>query len=138
MFENEPYITITGLNHYFNMRPFQIGSLVMLRKEPGNAYDAEAIEVLAPLLGRVGYVANSPQTVAAGCLSAGRLYDDIPDECAAVVRFMTSTKVIARVLPDKKLHIKVELVLEDVKGDICMPVRNEDLAESAEPDELAQ
>jgi hypothetical protein len=27
----------------------------------------EAIEVLAPLLGRVGYVANSPQTVAAGC-----------------------------------------------------------------------
>jgi hypothetical protein len=51
---------------------------------------------------------------------------------------MTSTKVIARVLPDKKLHIKVELVLEDVKGDICMPVRNEDLAESAEPDELAQ
>lgn len=121
MFENELYITITGLNHYFNMKPFKIGSLVTLRKEPVNDYDDEAIMVIAPSLGKVGYVANSPHTVASGCMSAGRLYDEIPDECAAVVRFMTSTKVIARVLPDKKLNVKVEITLEDLAEEAYAP-----------------
>lgn len=113
MLEDELYITITGINHYFHMKPFKIGSLVSLSKEPDNDYDDEAIEVLAPLLGKVGYVANSPHTTASGTISAGRFYDEIPDECAAVVRFMTCTKVIARVLPDKKLNVKVEITLED-------------------------
>lgn len=114
MFENELYITITGLNHYFGKKPFKIGSYVTLKKEPDNAYDDEAIMVKAPLLDKVGYVANSPHTTAQGCMSAGRLYDEIPDECAAVVRFMTCSKVIARVLPDKKLAVKVDVDLVDV------------------------
>ena len=113
MFENERYITITGLNFYYDMKPFKIGSLLTLRKEPDNVHDDEAIEVLAPLLGRVGYVANSPRTTAGGTMSAGRIYDELPGECAAVVRFMTQTKVIARVLPDKKLNIKIDVALED-------------------------
>ena len=114
MFENELYITITGLNHYFGMRPFKIGSLVTLVKEPGNDYDDEAIMVMAPMLGKVGYVANSPHTTASGCMSAGRLYGEVPNECAAVVRFMTASKVIARVMPDKRLQVKMEIALEDV------------------------
>ena len=113
MFENELYITITGLNFYYDMKPFKIGSLLTLKKEPDNIHDDEAIEVLAPLLGRVGYVANSPRTTAGGTMSAGRIYDELPGECAAVVRFMTQTKVIARVLPDKKLNIKIDVTLED-------------------------
>lgn len=113
MFENELYITITGLNHYFDLKPFAIGSPVMLKKEPDNHHDKEAIMVIAPLLGKVGYVANSTHTVAAGCMSAGRLYDKIPDQCVAVVRFMIGSQVIARVLPDKKLHVKVEVRLEE-------------------------
>lgn len=117
VFENEPYITITGLNFYFDKKPFQIGTLVALRKEPNNLHDGEAIEVLAPLLGRVGYVANSPRTAALGTMSAGRLYDEIPNECAAVVRFITQSKVIARVLSDKKLNVKVDVTLEDQKDE---------------------
>ena len=113
MFENELYITVTGLGFYYDMKPFKIGSLLTLRKEPDNIHDDEAIEVLAPLLGRVGYVANSPRTTAGGTMSAGRIYDELPGECAAVVRFMTQTKVIARVLPDKKLNIKIDVTLED-------------------------
>lgn len=118
MFENELYITITGLNHYYNRKPFKIGSLVTLKKEPDNDYDDEAIEVLAPLLGKVGYVANSPHTTASGCMSAGRLYSEVPDECAAVIRFMTCSKVIARVLPDKRLNVKVDVTLVDVPDTI--------------------
>lgn len=121
MFENELYITITGLNYYFNMKPFKIGSLVTLRKEPENSHDEEAIEVLAPLLGRVGYVANSPHTTVGGTMSAGRLYDAIPDECAAVVLFMTGSKVIARVLPDKKLNVKIYIMLKDLHDEADSP-----------------
>lgn len=112
MFEEELYITITGLNHYAGMRPFHIGALVALLKEPQNPCDVEAIMATMPLLGKVGYVANSPYTTAAGCVSAGRLYDKVPEECAAVVRFMTDTKVIARVLPDRRLNVDVTIRLE--------------------------
>ena len=58
-------------------------------------------------------MANSPLTTAAGTMSAGRIYDELPGECAAVVRFMTHSKVIARVLPDKRLNVKIEIALED-------------------------
>ena len=134
MFENELYITITGLNHYFNMKPFKIGSLVTLKKEPDNDYDDEAVMVMAPLLGKVGYVANSPHTVAGGCMSAGRLYDEIPDECAAVVRFMTSSKVIARVLPDKKLNVKLKVTLEDLPEGAYAPVTVDSITNSESVD----
>lgn len=117
MLENEMYITITGHNYAYQLKPFSIGSLVTLRKEPDNAHDKEAIEVLIPFLGRVGYVANSSHTVVAGCLSAGRLYDKMQEECAAVVRFITGNKVIAQVLPDKRLTVKVEVLLEDAQED---------------------
>ena len=55
-------------------------------KELENYYDDETIMAMAPLLGKVGYVANSLHTVTAECMSAGRLYVEIPDECGAVVR----------------------------------------------------
>lgn len=113
MFEDELYITIAGINHYLGMRPFRIGTLLTLQKEPDNGYDSEAIMVSMPVVGRVGYVANSHYTVAQGCISAGRLYDKMPDECVAVVRFITASKVIALVIPEKKLNVKVEMTLED-------------------------
>jgi hypothetical protein len=118
MFENEQYITITVYNFYYDMKPFNIGTLLTLRKEPDNIHDDEAIEVLAPLLGKVGYVANSPHTTAEGTMSAEQLYDETPSECAAVVRFMTQTKVIARVLPDKVLSVKIVIRLEDLNDQV--------------------
>lgn len=121
MFKDELYITITGQNFYFGMAPFTPGALLTLRKDPANFHDDEAIEVLAPLLGRVGYVANSPHTTVSGTMSAGRIYDELPDECAAVVRFITSSKVIAKVLPNKKLNVKVDVTLEDLSDDTPAP-----------------
>ena len=49
---------------------------VKLIKEPDNEFDAEAIKVEQEGLeglGQVGYVANSPRTVAGESYSAGRL-----------------------------------------------------------------
>lgn len=113
MFEEELYITIAGAKHYFGTGLFAVGTLVSLKKEPENPYDEEAIAVLAPALGHVGYVANSVQTVAAGTMSAGRLHNHMPAECVAVVRFIAGSKVIARVIPDKRLKVKIEVTLED-------------------------
>lgn len=110
----ELYITIAGIDNYFGMRPFKVALLLTLKKDRGNSHDDEAIEVIAPLLGRVGYVANSSYTTVAGTISAGRLYDRIPNECVAVVRFISEDKIIARVFPDKKLDVRVRLRLEDL------------------------
>jgi hypothetical protein len=122
MFEKEIYITVTGLNHYYNMKPFKIGSLVMLEKEPDNEYDENAVMVMAPLLGKVGYVSNTPYTTITGSRSADQIYEQIPQECAAVVCFMTDKSVIARLLPNKKLSVKIDTVLEDIKNDAYEPV----------------
>ena len=64
-------LTITGMRHYYGNGIIHVGDILRCKKEPENAYDAEAIQVLLPVYGKVGYIANSPYTVAKGTLSAG-------------------------------------------------------------------
>jgi hypothetical protein len=65
-----------------------IGAEITLRKQPDNAFDDEAIEVIQ---GRdatgfvVGYVAAYYKIRKPGTVSAGRLVDKIPDTTTAVV-----------------------------------------------------
>lgn len=96
--ENEPcYITITGTNHYYDKKPFAIGNLIRCTKERDNRHDGEAIKCTLPMLGTVGYIANSPYTVAGGTMSAGRVYDRVGDRFYVRVMFTTQTKIICRV-----------------------------------------
>ncbi|OJG72900.1 hypothetical protein RV11_GL002474 [Enterococcus phoeniculicola] len=95
------------------MSPFKVGNFLSLVKEPENIFDEEAIAVMAPVIGKVGYVANSPHTLAKGCLSGGRIYDLLPNECLVIPRFITQTKIIARVHPDKKLVTHTEITIAD-------------------------
>jgi hypothetical protein len=111
--DQDLYITITGTHHYFGMSPFKVGNFLSLVKEPENIFDEEAIAVMAPVIGKVGYVANSPHTLAKGCLSGGRIYDLLPNECLVIPRFITQTKIIARVHPDKKLVTHTEITIAD-------------------------
>ena len=94
---NELYLTIAGANCYYGMRPFAIGNVIRCQKEPSNPYDAEAICCTLPMVGTVGYVANSVRTVCGGTMSAGRLYDKVPGKFYAKVLFTSATKVICRV-----------------------------------------
>ena len=96
------YITVTGFNHYYGKKPFSIGKRLRCSKEPDNAFDNEAIKVTMKEIGTVGYVANSPQTKADGTQSAGRIYDKVPHRFFAEVMFMTGSKIICRVLPEKE------------------------------------
>jgi hypothetical protein len=93
------FLTITGLNHYYDKKPFEIDRIVKLTKEPQNSFDKEAIRVELPYIGTVGYVANSVNTVNIGTYSAGRLYEHIGESAFAQVMFITHSSVIAVVLP---------------------------------------
>lgn len=102
--EKQYFITITGLHHYYDKRPFEIGRIFKLKKEPDNEYDEEAIKAELPYIGTVGYVANSANTVYTGTVSAGRLYDHIGDYTYAQVLFVTHSSAIALVLPPEEVE----------------------------------
>ncbi len=98
------YITVTGFARYYGRKPFKIGGLFICEKEPSNKLDSEAIMVKLPYIGVVGYVANSVNNVAAGTMSAGRVYDKVDDVFYVRVMFITQSKVICRIeeeIPEK-------------------------------------
>ncbi|MCI5615825.1 MAG: HIRAN domain-containing protein [Clostridia bacterium] len=92
------FITITGFKSYHGKTPFSIGAQLLCCKDPQNAYDSEAIRVLAPGGDTVGYVANSASTKANGTMSAARLYDHVGDRFLAEVCFTTQTKIICQII----------------------------------------
>lgn len=91
------YVTITGCNHCMGYEVFHKKMELVLKKEADNEYDHEAIQVLIPGVGKVGYVANSPHTVLGETYSAGRLYDKIGRRAKAKVYLVTDRGVIAKV-----------------------------------------
>ena len=100
------FVTITGIHHYYGDKPFEIGRVVRLVKEPDNKHDNDAIRVELPFIETVGYVANSTSTVYRGTYSAGRIYDKIEDAAFAEVAFITHSSVIAAVLPPEESEKK--------------------------------
>ena len=98
------FVTITGIHHYYGDKPFEIGRVVRLVKEPDNKHDDDAIRVELPFIETVGYVANSTNTVYRGTYSAGRIYDKIEDAAFAEVAFITHSSVIAAVLPPEDVE----------------------------------
>ena len=111
--EKTYFVTITGLNHYYGTKPFEIGRIIKLIKEPDNEYDNEAIVAFLPFIDKIGYVANSTNTVYQGTISAGRLYDKIEDYVYARVMFVTHSSVIALVLDKDDVEEDDENEVED-------------------------
>lgn len=101
--QEDLYFTINAMGMFNGIKPFKIGSIVKLVKEPENNYDMEAICVKLRYAGKSGYVANSVKTVAKGTYSAGRLYDKILNEDYAKVLFIMPDAVIAKVLTNEEL-----------------------------------
>ena len=96
------FITITGVSNYYGLRPFRRGLRFGLCKEPDNAYDGEAIYAELPYIGKIGYVANSTNTVYQGTSSAGRIYELFTECAVGEVMFVTRSSIIARLVsPDE-------------------------------------
>ena len=98
------FITITGQNNYLGMKPYKVGRIVKIVKEPDNQYDQDAIRVELPFIDTIGYVANSVNTVYAGTCSAGTLYDKIGDYAYAEIMFITHSSIIALVVPPEEIE----------------------------------
>lgn len=108
------YITIISFQKMHGTQPLKIDGIVKLVKEPENKYDTEAIACEMRYFGKIGYVANSTNTVVKGCMSAGRLYDKINDEYFAKIKFITSQMAIAKVLTSDEYIEEVENPESDV------------------------
>lgn len=100
----EIFVTITGINNYYGFKPFIVGKIFKLIKDSDNEYDCEAIRAEMPMIDTIGYVANSANTVFAGTVSAGRLYDKIDDYAYAQTMFITHSSVIALVLSPEQVE----------------------------------
>ncbi len=57
------------------MNPFKVGKVFKILKDEENLNDEEAIRAELLMIGTIGYVANSVNTVFAVTVSAGRLYE---------------------------------------------------------------
>ena len=130
----DKYITITGFKNYSGAIPFKIGSLVRCEKEPDNPYDSEAIRCSMPVIGTVGYVANSTGTVAGGTMSAGRIYDKVWKKFYVRVMFTTFTKIICRIEDGDPAELKKEILNQfdddwDDDDDECEPTDSEEETE---------
>ena len=91
------YFTLTGTNYYHGKEFLKSGMKVKLVKEPDNQYDTEAIRVEMNPLSKIGYVANSTNTVVGDSWSAGRMYDHIGKKADAVVKLVTERGVLCKV-----------------------------------------
>lgn len=110
----EQYITIVSFNHYYGARPFKVGKRIKCVKEPSNIYDSEAIRAVIKEIGTVGYVANSPYTVAIGTKSAGGIAHKVKKKFQVEVMFITSSKVICKVVDGLKKKDEKVTALSDV------------------------
>ena len=100
----EKFVTIICFNQFHGKKIFKIGSILKLIKEPDNTHDSEAIRAEMRYAGKVGYLANSTNTVIRGTMSSGRVYDKISDENAyAEVKFISSQNVIAKIIEEDEL-----------------------------------
>ena len=108
------YITVIAFENMHGAKPLKLNGIVKLVKEPSNHYDTEAIACEMRHFGKIGYVANSTQSVVKGCMSAGRLYDKIADTYFAKIQFITGNTAIAKVLSSDEYIDEVENPESDV------------------------
>ena len=110
-------LTITGMRHYYGNGIIHVGDIFRCKKEPENAYDAEAIQVLLPVYGKVGYIANSPYTVAKGTLSAGRAYDQVKKKFYVRVLYICTNQIICKVEEGRKAELARRISRQPKAGD---------------------
>lgn len=96
------YFTIAGTNHHHGSEFMEPETTVILKKEPDNEYDTEAIRVEMEGLGLVGYVANSTYTRIGESRSAGRIYDMIGNTARGIIRYVLNNGVLCELKQEEE------------------------------------
>ena len=108
------FITVMAFKNLNGERALKLDGIIKLVKEPDNKYDTEAIACEMRYFGRIGYVANSVNSVIKGCMSSGRVYDKIEDEYFARIKFISDHNAIAKVLSSDEFIEEIENPESDV------------------------
>jgi hypothetical protein len=108
------FITVIAFENKHGAKPLKLDGIIKLVKEPENKYDTEAIACEMRYFGKIGYVANSVNSVIKGCMSSGRVYDKIDDEYFAKIKFITGNMAIAKVLSSDEFIEEIENPESDV------------------------
>ena len=95
MNDDHIFITINHLDDFNGLSNIKVGDSLTLIKDLDNPYDDEAIAVYDKDNTKVGYVANSTDTVARGTYSAGRIYDKINNQTKCDVSFIIQDCLIS-------------------------------------------
>ncbi|MBF4468242.1 MAG: HIRAN domain-containing protein [Methanobrevibacter arboriphilus] len=103
---NKLRFTVTGYYFYDGIIPFEENKYLKLIKEPDNDYDHEAIKIEDPSGEKVGYVANSTNTVIKETMSAGRIYDKIEEISYCKVNEINSYGIICEIVDKNKVKKK--------------------------------
>lgn len=101
MNNNQIFITINHLDDFNGLSNIKVGDTLTLKKDLDNPYDDEAIAVYNKDEVKVGYVANSVDTVARGTFSGGRIYEKINIDDKCCVMFIISECIIARIINEE-------------------------------------
>ena len=94
----EIFVTITGTFYKYGTSPIKVGQVAKLLKDTDNMFDNRAISVSLPGLGIVGYVANSPHTIAEGTKSADEIYNLFDSETYCRIMFIKENTIIGKIL----------------------------------------
>lgn len=108
------YVTVIAMNKFHGDKPLCLKKIVKLIKEPDNRHDSEAIACEMRYFGKIGYLANSTNTVIKGCMSAGRVYDKINNEYFAKIIFIKNNYAIAKVLDSDEYISEIENPESDI------------------------
>ena len=94
-------INVTGMYYYHYFKPFKKGTILNLIPEPENKHDSDAIRVETDFYGKVGYVANGPNTLISPTKSASEIKDIIKNPQKAEVLFIYDRRyVISKLIFD--------------------------------------
>lgn len=96
MRSDQTFITINHLDDFNGLSNIKVNDTLTLIKDLDNPCDDEAIAVYDRDDIKVGYVANSTDTVARGTCSAGRIYEKINNQAECVVSFIIQDCLISR------------------------------------------
>lgn len=106
---DDKFVSITGCSYYQGTNAINVGDKLCIVKDKDNPHDSKAIAVCqftecfqgprTKLHARLGYIAQSSNTIVEGTLSATQIYDSIRDCGKIEVMFKGNYAIIAKIIP---------------------------------------
>lgn len=92
------FAAMMGMDNSYGAQALQVGDTLFLVKDPNNRLDEQAIKVVIPPIGEVGYIVNDVDKVPQGCWNGAGFYDAFHQQTCAKVRFMMKDIVIIELI----------------------------------------